>query len=413
MVPEGWVKTKLGGLGKIKSGATPLRSEGSRYFAESGYPWVKTMDLNNGEIYFTRECITETALEETSCSLFPEGTVLVAMYGGFNQIGRTGILTRLAAINQAISAIQLDKNKAHPNYVLAFLNGHVNKWKRFAASSRKDPNITRDDVLRFPISLPPLPEQKKIAAILFTWDEAISANEDLLANSRLRKKALMQQLLTGKRRLPGFEREWLSTRLGDECSLVTKGTTPSSMGMGFTEKGVSFLKVESLGANGEILAKQTAFISHETHESLKRSQLYEADLLISIAGALGRTAIVPLRVLPANTNQALAIVRLSPNSSIDLGFLYHSIRSDRIQKHFSEISSQGAQANLSLQQISNIQVWAPEIKEQKAIAELLSVADEETHALEQRISNLKLQKKALMQQLLTGKKRVKVESVTA
>jgi type I restriction enzyme S subunit len=104
MVPEGWLRTTLGALGRIKSGATPLRSEGDRYFSAAGHPWVKTMDLNNGEIFNTTECITDTALKETSCSMFPEGTVLIAMYGGFNQIGRTGLLKKPSAINQAISS---------------------------------------------------------------------------------------------------------------------------------------------------------------------------------------------------------------------------------------------------------------------------------------------------------------------
>ena len=80
------------------------------------------------------------------------------------------------------------------------MNGHVSKWKRFAASSRKDPNITRDDVVGFPILLPPIPEQKKLAQILFIWDQAITATDRLLENSQQRKKGLMQQLLSGKKR---------------------------------------------------------------------------------------------------------------------------------------------------------------------------------------------------------------------
>ena len=197
----GWRHVKLSDIAKIKSGSTPLRAEGERYFSTAGTPWVKTLDLNNGEIISTDEKITDTALLETSCSVFPVGTVLVAMYGGFNQIGRTGLLTIPAAINQALSGLILDRDKAEPAYILNYLNGNVKLWKKFAASSRKDPNITRDDVCGFPVLLPPLAEQKKIAKILSTWDNAISVTEKLLANSQRQKKALMQQLLTGKKRL--------------------------------------------------------------------------------------------------------------------------------------------------------------------------------------------------------------------
>ena len=158
----GWRHVKLSDIAKIKSGSTPLRAEGERYFSTAGTPWVKTLDLNNGEIISTDEKITDTALLETSCSVFPVGTVLVAMYGGFNQIGRTGLLTIPAAINQALSGLILDRDKAEPAYILNYLNGNVKLWKKFAASSRKDPNITRDDVCGFPVLLPPLAEQKLV-----------------------------------------------------------------------------------------------------------------------------------------------------------------------------------------------------------------------------------------------------------
>ncbi|MGD7764632.1 restriction endonuclease subunit S, partial [Escherichia coli] len=226
----GWRHVKLSDIAKIKSGSTPLRAEGERYFSTAGTPWVKTLDLNNGEIISTDEKITDTALLETSCSVFPVGTVLVAMYGGFNQIGRTGLLTIPAAINQALSGLILDRDKAEPAYILNYLNGNVKLWKKFAASSRKDPNITRDDVCGFPVLLPPLAEQKKIAKILSTWDNAISVTEKLLANSQRQKKALMQQLLTGQKRLLDengvrFSGEWVYLTFDNAFIVANKKST--------------------------------------------------------------------------------------------------------------------------------------------------------------------------------------------
>ena len=139
-------------------------------------------------------------------------TVLVAMYGGFNQIGRTGVLTMEAAINQAISGIILKPDIATPEYVIYWLNANVLKWRQFAASSRKDPNITRKDVCEFPIVLPPLLEQCRIAEVLGVWDESIDLLERLIGKTRSRKQGLMQQLLTGKKRFKEFEgSEWLLT----------------------------------------------------------------------------------------------------------------------------------------------------------------------------------------------------------
>jgi type I restriction enzyme S subunit len=162
------------------------------------------MDLNNYELYETDEKITELALKETSCSIIPKYSVLVAMYGGFNQIGRTGLMMVDASINQALSAIILKPNKANSKFLLYWLNSKVLLWRNFAASSRKDPNITKKDVELFPVSLPPLLEQQKIAEVLTKWDNAIEATEKLLEIKQKRKKELMKGLLTGNLRFPAF-----------------------------------------------------------------------------------------------------------------------------------------------------------------------------------------------------------------
>ena len=116
------------------------------------------------------------------------------MYGGFNQIGRTGFLAVPAATNQAISVLQLDLKKALPEYVLAWLNAKVEDWKRIASSSRKDPNITGTDVAKFPIALPNITEQQRIADCLSDLDTLITAATQERETLKTLKKGLMQQL---------------------------------------------------------------------------------------------------------------------------------------------------------------------------------------------------------------------------
>lgn len=140
-----WVCKKLGDVADIKSGMTPLRST-LDFFRNGTIHWVKTLDLVNGDIDKTDECITEKALNETSIKIYPIDSVLVAMYGGFNQIGRTGILKVEAATNQALSIILVNKKIIKPIYLINYLNANVFKWRKFAVSSRKDPNITSADV---------------------------------------------------------------------------------------------------------------------------------------------------------------------------------------------------------------------------------------------------------------------------
>ena len=115
-----------------------------------------------------------------------------------------------------------------------------------------------------------------------------------------------------------MKEDWTYKKLEEVCSLITKGTTPTSLGFDFTEQGVAFVKIESLTEDGGILPSMVAHISDDCNNALKRSQLEELDILYSIAGALGRVAIVPKSILPANTNQALAIIRLRNK---EIGFI--------------------------------------------------------------------------------------------
>ena len=184
-----WALKTLEEIAEIKSGSTPLRAN-EEFFVGGTIPWVKTTDLNNSFITETEERLTPKA----KVRINPVGSVLVAMYGGFNQIGRTGFLAVPAATNQAISVLQLDLKKALPEYVLAWLNAKVEDWKRIASSSRKDPNITGTDVAKFPIALPNITEQQRIADCLSDLDTLITSATQALETLKAHKKGLMQQL---------------------------------------------------------------------------------------------------------------------------------------------------------------------------------------------------------------------------
>ncbi|MFW1946671.1 restriction endonuclease subunit S [Acinetobacter bereziniae] len=187
-----WEEKKIGEIFQVTSGSTPLRSD-ERFFKHSEIFWVKTTDLNNGLITTTEEKISKVALKETSIKVLPKGTVFVAMYGGFNQIGRTGLLTMESACNQALSAIYPNE-LVNSYFLLTYLNFKVEDWKNFAASSRKDPNITKSDVLAFPFILMSLEEQTKIANFLSAIDQKIEVVAQQIEQAKQWKKGLLQQM---------------------------------------------------------------------------------------------------------------------------------------------------------------------------------------------------------------------------
>lgn len=183
-LPAGWQLSCLGEVASISSGLTPSRSKNNIYFnsASKGVPWVKTLDLNEGALFGTEEFVTREALEETSLKVLPEETVLLAMYGGFNQIGRTSILKVKATTNQAISSLVCSQDLVLPDYCQQWLKTFKGEWRKYAASSRKDPNITKGDVSNFPIVLPPINEQRNILKRVKDSELYIGALSQQLSN---------------------------------------------------------------------------------------------------------------------------------------------------------------------------------------------------------------------------------------
>jgi type I restriction enzyme S subunit len=385
-----WTKSKLGDLYEIYSGNTPSRSDNMNY-QNGEIPWIKTTDLNNSIICSNEEKIS--VYGATKLKLLPENSVLIAMYGGFNQIGRTGLLAYPATINQALAAL-MPVNEINPNFLLNFLNFKKESWRNVAASSRKDPNITKNDVEKFIISFPSLEEQSAIGSLFRTLDDLLGSYKNNLSNYQSLKATMLSKLFPKAEqtvpeiRLDGFEGEWERIKLGEFCDLITKGTTAKSQ----SEQGkVNFVKVENLKDN-EIYP--IVKISEEEHlGSLKRSILCEGDILFSIAGTLGRTAIVRNNILPANTNQALAIIR---GYKLDAYFLLVVLSGEVVKDYIRKNPTVGAQPNLSLEQVSSLKIQAPSMEEQQAIGSYFNNLDNLIATHQEKISQLETLKKKLL-----------------
>ena len=160
-------------------------------------------------------------------------------------------------------------------------------------------------------------------------------------------------------------------RLGDISTVITKGTTPTSIGFNFQNDGINFVKIESVDENGSFICEKFDHISTECHEKLKRSQLQENDILFSIAGAIGRTAIVTKDILPANTNQALAIIRI-PQGAINYAFLLYILQSSVVLEQAEKKKQGVAQLNLSLKDIGDFVIPDIPLEKQQEIVDNLN-----------------------------------------
>ena len=162
-------------------------------------------------------------------------------------------------------------------------------------------------------------------------------------------------------------------RLKDLCSLITKGTTPTSVGFDFSDDGIGFLRVQNVIGGSVNFQYGTLFIEEGVHQELRRSQILPGDILLSIAGTIGRTGVVPAHAPALNCNQALAIIR--PDDKVFRPFLRHWLESANAQSQMRGATVTGTIQNLSLAQVGGLLVPLPPLPEQLRIAAILDQAD--------------------------------------
>jgi type I restriction enzyme S subunit len=408
MVPEGWKLSTLGEISEISSGGTPSRKMDS--FWNGDIPWVTTAEVQFNVIEDTSEKITKEGLDNSSAKLFPVNTILMAMYGQGKTRGKVAKLGIEASTNQACAAIVL-QHRFEVEYYYQFLVSQYENIRKMANSGSQD-NLSAGIVKSIQVPVPPLPEQKKIAQILSTWDKAITVTEKLLANSQQQKKALMQQLLTGKKRLLDkngvrFGGEWKDIPLNKMAEVIVspvdKKTEPN-------EIPVELCNYTDVYYNHQITTfmKATA-----TKSEVAKYTLRQGDVIITkdseTPGDIAVPALVSEDLKGVVCGYHLAIVRphIDCLSGAFLNYLF-SMQSTRY--YFFTLATGATRFGLSVGGINRAHFRVPEVAEQQKIAAVLSAADQEIAALQKKLDALKQEKKALMQQLLTGKRRVKVDN---
>lgn len=283
------------------------------------------------------------------------------------------------------------------DFYLRLLNTSITKQVMLQAEGTGQKVLSLSKFKSIKTLVPSLPEQSAIGSLFRTLDDLLASYKDNLANYQSLKAAMLSKMFpkagqtVPEIRLDGFEDDWELIKLGEVCDLITKGTTAKSQ----SEQGkVNFVKVENLKEN-EIYP--VVKISEEEHlGSLKRSILYEGDILFSIAGTLGRTAIVRNNMLPANTNQALAIIR---GYKLDAYFLLVVLSGEVVKDYIRKNPTVGAQPNLSLEQVSSLKIQVPSIEEQQAIGAYFSNLDNLINSHQEKISQLETLKKKLLQDM--------------
>ena len=390
IIPQEWEVKLVKDFGKVVTGNTPSTAEVSNYGDE--YMFVSPADLSDDKKYILR---TEKMLSSKGYAVsrkMPKGAILYTCIG--STIGKIGIASCELTSNQQINAVICDDNNEYLYYGLLFLTGRI----KMLAGEQAVPIINKSDFERIKLAVPPMEEQRKIAEILGVWDEAIEKQSRLIEKLELRKRALMQRLLTGRTRLPGFTTPWQKVKLG-EIGRFISGCVFNENEQG-GKVGVPFFKVSDMNLCGnEVrMTKSNNYVTQEQIERLNYIVVKDEAIIFAKVGA----AIALERKRYAKDfiidNNMLAYV---PDTNI--WYMKYWFDSIKLSKYIQV----GALPSYNASDLAIIKLNLPSLSEQKAIAEVLTTADKEIATHRKKLDVLRLQKRGLMQQLLTGKTRVK------
>ena len=406
MMPNGWEDYPLSEITKWSSGGTPSKS--NKEYWNGDIPWISASSMR-GHYYSDSDLkITELAVSEKA-KMADKDNILLLVRGSmlWNKIP-VGITTRRVAFNQDVKCISPILSKLDIDFLLYWFLAKENQLMGMVTGTGIGAGkLDTNDLQSLNVLLPPLPEQQKIAKILSTWDKAISTTECLIDNSSQQKKALMQQLLTGKKRLldesgQRFEGEW-EERAVSSLGKIYSGGTPSTSNTEYWDGDINWITPTDITKqDSRYINSSLRKITLEGLENSSAKLVPAGSLLICTRATIGAMAITSHEMC---TNQGFK--NIVPNSKTNIEFVYYLLT---YNKHRMINKASGSTfLELSKTSFESMKFKVPTLPEQQKIATVLTNADKEIELLEQQLADLQQEKKALMQVLLTGKKRVVVD----
>jgi type I restriction enzyme S subunit len=371
-------------VAKFISGGTPLTSRPEYY--SGNIPFIKS-----GEIYFdaTEQYISDEGLNNSSAKMVDKGDLLYALYGANS--GEVAISKITGAINQAILCIRHNGDCDTVfvyNYLLQQKENIIRTYLQGGQG-----NLSAEIVKNLPIPLPPLPEQIAIAQVLRTADAAIHTTEKLIAQKELRKKWLMQQLLTGKKRLMGFGGEWKEVRLKDVTTNFSRRNKDLVDAKVYSVTNKSGFVLQSDHFEGKVAGEDLS-----NYKIIKKNEFAYNPARINV----GSLAYFEEEI---GVISSLYVCFKTTKDILDY-FLLQFLQIDHTKHRIEALGEGGVRVYLWYDLFSKIKINIPSIEEQTAIAQVMKAADKEISLLKAKAEKLREQKKGLMQQLLTGKVRL-------
>lgn len=394
ILPSGWKYDYLDKYARRGSGHTPTKNV-PQYW-NGGILWVSLADsfnLDKGLISKTQKEISDEGVKNSSAVVHPARTVILSRDAG---VGKSAIIASPMAVSQHFMAWQCDnKEKINSWFLYNYLQLMKPEFERQAVGSTIK-TIGLPYFKDMKILIPPYKEQEKIGEILSVWDQAIFTTEKILKNKKIERLEIANSLLSGKRRFNGFS-DWKNTLIS---SLITESRIQGTNG--------NIAKKLTIKLYGQgIHSKNEKRLGSESTKYFRRlAGQFVYSKLDFLNGAFG---IIPQRL--DGYESTLDLPAFDFKESVDPLWFLRFVSRESFYLSQTSMAKGGRKARrVNPKDFLRVEVRVPSYEEQRKISEVISIADQEIDKLLQKLACLKNEKKGLMQQLLTGKARVKVEA---
>jgi len=397
-IPVDWEVARFKNIATaFYNGGTPDTT--NKDYWNGSIPWITGADFENQKVKTIRRYITPDGVKNSATSVIPKGNLLIVTRTG---VGKVAIAPFDIAISQDITGVILDSQKASPEFIYWYLDFISSKLKSTIQGTSIS-GLLRTDLEEVDLPLPVVAEQKKIAEILTTVDEAIEKTDQIIEKTKEAKKGLMQRLLTRgighekykKTEIGEIPEEWEVGEISDYGKIVT-GNTPSTSNRQYYGSEYPFVSPFDLG-NRKLITKAEKYLSKEGLAVSRTIPIYSI-MVVCIGSTIGKTGIAGVELA---TNQQINSI-ICKNSDYNFVYYYATF----ISQKFRQLAGTQAVPIINKGNFSAVKVVIPPLSEQKRIGDILSSIDDKIEEESNHKEQLELLKKGLMQVLLTGKIRV-------
>lgn len=405
IIPQEWEVKYLGDLlVRLANGLTYDVS------VTSGYPVSRIETISSGEINYLKVGYIDNV---SGCELYKmqKGDILYSHINSLAHIGKVAYYDGKQELYHGMNLLLMRVNdKVDSNYLYAYLLTSQAKHiaQVIAKPAVNQASISTSNIRKIKLAIPPMVEQRKIAEILCVWNEAIEKQSRLIEKLELRKRALMQRLLTGRTRLPGFTSPWQKVKLG-EIGKTYNGLTGKSK-EDFEDGNAKFIPYINVFFNEKVNIDKLGVVSVD--ESEKQNKVQYGDIFFTVSSEtpdeVGMASVLLEYIDDAFLNSFCFGYRLNDFETLNPIFASYILRGDRFRNYMMVLAQGSTRFNISKNEVMKLRIELPSLSEQKAIAEVLTMVDNEIATHRKKLDALRLQKRGLMQQLLTGKTRVKI-----